>query len=88
MIEYATRQVQRGGDQKREHQRPNQVLIKVWEAPRQTGPHAAVYRGHEKHNHQKNEQAPPGPEAAFPYIPEQTCDWTQGELPNPQESSE
>ena len=23
MIEYATRQVQRGGDQKREHQRPN-----------------------------------------------------------------
>ena len=51
MIEHPTRQVQRGGDQKREHQRPNEGLIKVWKAGRQTGPHAAIYRGQSKQYH-------------------------------------
>ena len=81
MIEYPTRQVQRGGDQKREHQRSNKVLIEVWEAPLQSGLHAAVYHGHDKHNHLKDEQAPPRPEATFPCIPEQICNWAQTELP-------
>jgi len=81
MIEYPTRQIQRGGDQQREHQRPNKVLIEIWKAPHPTGPHEAIYRGHDKRHHQKDDHAPPGPKAAFLHIPEQTRDWAQGELP-------
>jgi len=51
--------------------------MEIWEAPRQTGPAP----GHHKRHHQKDKHAPPDPEAAFPHIPEQTCDWAQGELP-------
>ena len=79
MIEDATRQVQHDGDQNREHQRPNEAVIKVWEAPRQTGPHPALYHGHQNQHQQKDQQAPPGPEPAFPCIP---GDWTQGGLPS------
>jgi len=59
----------------------------LWEAPRHTGPHTALYRGHDKQHHQKNDQAPPSPKAAFPRIPEQIGDWTQGGS-RPQQSSE
>jgi UDP:flavonoid glycosyltransferase YjiC (YdhE family) len=82
MIENATRQVQHGSDQKREHQRPSKALIKVWEAPGQTGPHPTLYHGHDKQHHQKNEQAPPRPDPAFLCVPKQICDWAQGELPS------
>jgi hypothetical protein len=74
VIEYATRQQQHGGDQEREDERSNQALIEVWEAPGQSCSHATLYRGHDEQHHEKDKQAPPGSEAAFPRIPERMCD--------------
>ena len=42
---------------------------------------SAIYRSHDKQNHQKDQHAPPGPEAAFPCIPEQICEWAQDKSP-------
>src|SRR3954471_15979648 len=80
MIEYSTRQEQCSRDQKREHERPNQALIEVWDAPGQTGLDAAVHRGRDEQHHHKDEHAPPGSEAAFRCIPEQSCDCAHGAL--------
>ena len=88
MIENPTRQVQHDGDQQRKHQGASKTLIKIWQAPRQTGTDPALYEGHDKQHHQKDEQAPRRPQPAFLCIPEQISDWAQGGAPGLQLSAQ
>jgi hypothetical protein len=65
-------------NQEREDERSNQALIEVWEAPGQICSHATLYRGHDEQHHEKDKQAPPGSEAAYPCIPERMRDCAHG----------